>query len=244
MQATLIGASLGPGDPGLITRAAWSALTSGACWAWPVTGDGASHALGIVTRAGLTPPAAGLALHFPMTRDPRILARHWSDAAARVCERLRAGADVVFLVEGDASTYSTFGHLARAVQTLDPAIQVSVIPGVPSFQAAAAALAHPLVDGEEPLAIYSAPTAMLELHALLARFDVLVLLKVRPVLDELIDSLTELGLLHQAVFVERVGTPDERIVRDLSQLRGTQVHYLSLVLIHQDRRRGLGAGGV
>ncbi|MDD2669199.1 MAG: precorrin-2 C(20)-methyltransferase, partial [Zoogloea sp.] len=32
----LIGASLGPGDPQLITRRAWAALQSGARWLYPV----------------------------------------------------------------------------------------------------------------------------------------------------------------------------------------------------------------
>jgi precorrin-2/cobalt-factor-2 C20-methyltransferase len=242
MPGTLIAASLGPGDPGLITRAAWSALESARCWAWPITGDGASYALSIVTRGGLEPPPDGLALHFPMTRDPETLALHWAAAAEQVLARLHGGEDVVFLVEGDASTFSTFGHLARGVQALDPAIAVRVIPGVPSYHAAAAAAGAVLVDGEEPLAVYSAPEAMKELDALLERFDALVLLKVRPVLDPLIEVLTERSLLDRAVFVERVGTPEERILHDFASLRGSRVHYLSLILIRQDRRRGLGVG--
>jgi precorrin-2/cobalt-factor-2 C20-methyltransferase len=241
MSGTLIGASLGPGDPGLITRAAWSALECTRTWAWPISGEGGSYALSIVTRAGLAPPPDGLALHFPMTRDPEILACHWAAAAEQVLARLQAGEDVCFLVEGDASTYSTFGHLARGVQALDPGIRIQVIAGVPSYHAAAAAAGQPLVDGEEPLAVYSAPEAMKELDRLLDRFDALVLLKVRPVLDHLIDALTERSLLDQAVFIERLGAPDERIVRDLATLRGSRVHYLSLVLIRQDRGRGLGA---
>ena len=32
MPGTLITASLGPGDPGLVTRAAWSALERTRCW--------------------------------------------------------------------------------------------------------------------------------------------------------------------------------------------------------------------
>jgi precorrin-2/cobalt-factor-2 C20-methyltransferase len=39
----------------------------------------------------------------------------------------------VFLVEGDASTHATFGHLARAVRALAPEVQVEVLAGVPSF---------------------------------------------------------------------------------------------------------------
>ncbi len=175
-----------------------------------------------------------------MTRDPETLARAWTEAAMQVVERLHAGEDVVFLVEGDASTYSTFGHLARAVRALDPGLEVRIIPGVSSFSAAAAAIGQPLADGEEPLAVYAAPEAMRDLDTLLTTFDALVLLKVRPVLDALIASLDARGLLDCAVFIECVGTPDERIVRDLTTLRGTRVQYLSLVLIRQDRARGLG----
>lgn len=238
----LIGASLGPGDPGLITRAAWSALGSAPCWAWPTDRDGSSYALSIAECAGLAPPADRLPLHFPMTRDPETLALAWGAAAAQVAERLQAGTDVVFLVEGDASTYSTFGHLARAVRSLAPGIVVEVIPGVTSFNAAAAAAGEALADGEEALAVYSAPQAMTDLDGLLARFDALILLKVRPVLDGLVDALAARGVLDSAVFVERVGTPEERIVRNLAALRGQRVHYLSLVLIRRERRRGLGQG--
>jgi precorrin-2 C(20)-methyltransferase len=236
----LIGASLGPGDPELITRAAWSALVSGACWAWPIDAAGSSYALAIAQRAGLAAPARGLALHFPMTRDADALAGAWTTAAARVAERLAAGEDVVFLVEGDASTYSTFGHLARAVRACDPGVRVQVIPGVSSFNAAAATLGQALADGEEPLAVYSAPEAMRDLDVLLERFDALVLLKVRPVLDALIDALASRDMLGSAVFIERVGTPHERLIRDLARLRGESVHYLSLVLIRRERGRGLG----
>ena len=50
----LIGASLGPGDPDLITRRAWAAVTSGARWLYPVKkAEDASYALSIVERGGL-----------------------------------------------------------------------------------------------------------------------------------------------------------------------------------------------
>jgi precorrin-2/cobalt-factor-2 C20-methyltransferase len=241
MTGRLIGASLGPGDPGLITRATWSALTSPACWAWPINQEGGSYALSIVERAGLVVPTEGLALYFPMTRDHEALARSWTEAAVQVSARLHDGEDVVFLVEGDASTYSTFSHLARAVRALDPDLEVRIIPGVPSFNASAAATGQALADGEEPLAVYSAPEAMRDLDRILDAFDALVLLKVRPVLDDLIGALTARGLLDCAVFVERVGTPQERIVRDLNKLRGERVHYLSLILVRRERGRGLGA---
>ena len=75
----LIGASLGPGDPGLITRRAWAALQSGARWLYPVKkAEASSYALGIVQRGGLAVPDDAEALIFPMTRDPVALAKAWA----------------------------------------------------------------------------------------------------------------------------------------------------------------------
>ncbi|MDP3438552.1 MAG: SAM-dependent methyltransferase, partial [Azonexus sp.] len=127
----LIGASLGPGDPELITRRSWAVLQSGARWLYPVKkAEESSYALSIVERGGLAIPADAEELVFPMTRDAEILAKAWTRAAARTVELLAEGRDLVFLVEGDASTFATFGHLARVVRELVPNIEVETIPGV------------------------------------------------------------------------------------------------------------------
>jgi len=108
-KSKLIGVSLGSGDAGLITRRAWEAIQSDARWCYPVRKKGGrSHALGIVERAGLGIPEDAIELVFPMTHDAEVLARAWARAAALIVPILQAGRDVVFLVEGDASTFSTF----------------------------------------------------------------------------------------------------------------------------------------
>ena len=135
----LIGASLGPGDPELITRRAWAVLQSGARGLYPVKkAEESSYALSIVERGGLAMPGDAVELVFPMTRDAAILAKAWRRAAVQTVELLAEGRDLVFLVEGDASTFATFGHLARVVRELVPEIAVETIPGVSSFAAAAA----------------------------------------------------------------------------------------------------------
>jgi precorrin-2/cobalt-factor-2 C20-methyltransferase len=239
-KGKLIGASLGPGDPGLITRRAWEALQGPAHWTYPVRrkGDG-SYALDIARRAGLDLPAAHTPLVFPMTHDAEILARYWLQAAQTVLEILATGRDVVFLVEGDASTYSTFTYLARSVRALDGAIEAETIAGVPSYHASAACLGEPLTENDETLAILPAGYGVDTVERLLPEFDTLVLLKVKPLLDELIDLLERRGLLAHARFVEKVGTPEERVVHDVARLRGEKVNYLSLLLVRNpDRARG------
>jgi len=245
-RGRLIGCSLGPGDPDLITRRAWTALQSDARWIYPVTGPGAdSYALAIVRRAGLPVPSDALALHFPMTSAPAILALAWARAGAQCAELLAAGRDLLFLVEGDASTYSTFGHLARAVRGLasesgfgwvEEGVEVAVIPGVSSYHAAAARVGAPLVEEDDTLAIMPAAYGIAVIDQLIDTFDTLVLLKVKPLLDPLLDLLERRGLIDHACFVEKVGAPDERVVRAVATLRGASVAYLSLLLVRNPGR--------
>jgi precorrin-2/cobalt-factor-2 C20-methyltransferase len=233
----LIGVSLGPGDPGLITRAAWAALTGNGCWTYPVkkAGDD-SYALAIARRAGLALPADARALVFPMTTHAEVLARAWQQAATDCLALLATGRDVLFLVEGDASTYSTFGHLARAVRAADPAVEVATIAGVSSYAAAAARTGMPLAEADETLAVLPAAYGVEVIDRLLDHFDHLVLLKVKPQLEEVLDLLARRGLDAHAVYAEKVGSDDERIVTDVRTLRGSEIPYLSLLLLANPQR--------
>ena len=236
-KGCLRGVSLGPGDPGLITRRAWELLTGEGLWTYPVRKPGGdSFALDIAQRAGLAVPDAAIPLCFPMTHNAEILAKHWLAAAHIVLEQLEAGRDVCFLVEGDASTYSTFGHLARTVTALDAEIRVEVVAGVTSYQAAAAHLGLALADADDTLAILPAGYGIHTIDHLLDEFDTLVLLKVKPLLGDIIALLERRGLLPYASFVEKVGCPEERTVRDLTQIRHETVNYLSLLLVHNPNR--------
>ncbi len=234
----LIGASLGPGDPELITRRAWTVLNSGARWLYPVKkAEESSYALSIVTRGGLATPDDAVELVFPMTRDAEILAKAWARAAARTVELLAEGRDLVFLVEGDASTFATFGHLARVVRELVPEVEVETIPGVSSFAAAAATTGTTLAEEDETLAVIPAAYGVEVIDHLLDEFDTLVLLKVKPLVDEVLELLERRELLATSCFIEKVGSPDERIVRDVASLKGEKVNYLSLMLVQNPKRQ-------
>ena len=233
----LIGASLGPGDPELITRRAWSALQSGARWLYPVKkAEESSYALSIVERGGIATPGDAVELVFPMTRDAEILAKAWSRAAVQTVELLAEGRDLVFLVEGDASTFATFGHLARVVRELAPEVEVETIPGVSSFAAAAATTGVTLAEEDETFAIIPAAYGVEVINHLLDEFDTLALLKVKPLIDEIIELLEQRDLLATSVFIEKVGSPEERVIRDIASLKGSKVNYLSLMLVQNPKR--------
>ena len=237
MSGKLYGVSLGPGDPGLITRKAWDLLHHEAYWAYPVRKkQGESYALKIAQSAGLTVPENSMALVFPMTHDKQILVKYWLQAAQITMEKLQQGNDVVFLVEGDASTYSTFQHLAKTVHGLDQTMQIETIPGVPSFNAAAARAEMPLADTDDTVAIIPAGYGIKIIEQLLDDFDTLVLLKVKPLLDEIIELLDRRSLLQQSCFIEKAGSAEERVVHDVESLKGKKVNYLSLLMVHNRHR--------
>ncbi|HGP6028249.1 TPA: precorrin-2 C(20)-methyltransferase, partial [Vibrio cholerae O1] len=188
LYGKLIGASLGPGDPELITRRSWAVLQSNARWIYPVKKAAeVSYALSIVERSGLPIPADAVELVFPMTRDAELLAKAWLRAAEQTVALLAEGRDLVFLVEGDASTFATFGHLARVARELAPEIEVETIPGVSSFAAAAATTGMPLAEEDETLAIIPAAYGTGVIDHMLDEFDTLILLKVKPLLDEVLE---------------------------------------------------------
>ena len=60
--------------------------------------------------------------------------------------------------------------------------------------------------------------------------------KVKPLIDEVIELLERRELLASSVFIEKVGAPDERIVRDVASLKGEKVNYLSLLLVQNPKR--------
>lgn len=237
----LIGVSLGPGDPALITRRAWQLLErSDALWTYPIRSTKTdSYALGIVQRSGLPLPPAHQPLLFPMTHDVEKLTRHWLRAAQTVLPALQAGQDVLFLVEGDASTYATFGHLERTLRALEAGVQVEIVPGITSFHASCARLQIPFAEQDDTAAIVPAAYGIEMVERMLDDFDTLVLMKVKPLLDELIDLLERRGLIEHCCFVEKAGAPEERVVRDVRELKGEKVNYLSLLLVkNPGRERG------
>jgi precorrin-2/cobalt-factor-2 C20-methyltransferase len=160
---------------------------------------------------------------------------HRDEAAAHIGAILSTGRDVAFITEGDPLLYSTFIHLYRRLRAASPPVRVEIVPGVTSVTAAAAVAGLPLADGTERLAVVPATCGYERLRAALRDFDTVVLLKVSPVFDRVLDLLEELNLLESAVYVSRAGTPEQRVEADVRALRRQPLDYLSLILVKTTR---------
>ncbi len=122
----LIGISLGPGDPQLMTFKAAAALRE--CTKVFVPGEMAAD----LARPYCDP----VLLEFPMIEDPKELDRIWHENARAVAGFAAEGM-AGFACIGDVNTFSTFSHLKQVMRKGWPEIRVESIPGVGAVPAMA-----------------------------------------------------------------------------------------------------------
>ena len=224
-MATLYGLGVGPGDPDLITLKALKILQAAPVIAYPATTSGESMA-----RAIAAPHIPGGRVELPFAIDIRSAhdanESHYDGAAQAVAAHLRAGRDVAVLCEGDPFLYGSFMYLFARLAADWPTV---IVPGISSLNAAAAALARPLVSGNESLTLIPATLDEAELTARLKSCDAAAILKIGRHLAKLRRALDASGLSARADYVERIGFPEQRQF-PLSELSGDVAPYFSIVL--------------
>jgi precorrin-2/cobalt-factor-2 C20-methyltransferase len=229
---TLYGLGVGPGDPELITVKAYRILRDTPVIAFPRKRTGErSYALTIVETYLDPAQKEMVGLTFPMTRDAETLAREWNKTIEIVYRHLESGKDVAFVTEGDPMLYSTFIHMKRLMETLHPEVRVESVPGISSVNASASRLGIPLADGDETVAIVPATDDREQMRQALLTHECVIFIKVAKVMDMMIELLQELGLLRQAAVVHKVTGSEERIYTDVAALRGSDLGYLTLMVV-------------
>lgn len=229
---TLYGVGVGPGDPELLTVKAYRVLKEAPVIAYPRKRSGSrSYALEVAERYVNPAEKNMLGLVFPMTRDETLLRKKWQETVDAVWEWLRRGQSVAFVTEGDPMLYSTFIHLSRLMQAQHPDVRVRSIPGISSVNAAASRFGVPLADADEVVAIVPARADREAMRHALIHHDCVVFIKVAKVLDMMLDLLAELGLTANAVVATKLTSEEEQIWRNVEDLRGNDLNYLTLMVV-------------
>jgi precorrin-2/cobalt-factor-2 C20-methyltransferase len=235
---TFYGVGVGPGDPGLITVKGLEILRGvEVIFAARTKEEEQSLAFDIV-RGHLEDPRV-VYLHFPMTRDRDALQRAWEESAEEVLKALGEGHDAAFVTLGDPLTYSTYGYLLNTLKSKAPDVRIVTIPGVTSFNAAAALANIPLAEGEESLFVVSGALGGERLRKVIEATENVVLLKTYRKFDHIYQTLEELDLLDRATCISSCGMEGETVVQDLRELKGKKMPYLSLVIV---KKKGKGDG--
>lgn len=233
MIGKLYGVGVGPGDPELITVKAFRTLKEADVIAYPKKLRGSkSYAHRIIDCYFQPEEKDMLGLVFPMTKDPDILEKKWTETVELVWEQLTQGKDVAFVTEGDPLLYSTFIHMMNMMKRAHPEVEISMIPGISSINGAASRLGIPLAEGDDHVAIIPAREDYELMRKVIEENDCVIFIKVAKVIDLMLQVLRDLDLLDKASVVTKV-TSSEEIVWNINELDGADLEYLTLMVVRK-----------
>jgi precorrin-2/cobalt-factor-2 C20-methyltransferase len=229
---TLYAVGVGPGDPELLTRKGERILRHADIIVAPVSNPAEISVALETVRQFLDEERQEIIIHqFPMTSDTVRLVPAWQEVAALIASRVEAGRDVAFITIGDPLFYSTFIYLLRIFQVSYPHIPVEVVPGISSIHASAAQALIPLAEGDERMIIIPATAGVVKITDALAKYETVVMLKVKPVYKDILQLLRKTGREDSTLFVERVGSMQQKILTDFAEIATQTPDYLSLMIV-------------
>jgi precorrin-2 C20-methyltransferase/precorrin-3B C17-methyltransferase len=239
----LYGVGLGPGDPELVTLKV--ARLIGAA-------DVIAYHQGVGKQSNARRIAVGLfpegvveeVLQYPVTTGTTdhpggyagAMAAFYEECAARLSAHLEAGRDVVILAEGDPLFYGSYMYMH---DRLADRFETEVVPGVPAFAAATAAVASPLVRLTDVLTILPGTLPEPELARRLADTDGAIIMKLGRTFPAVVSALRQAGRLDGALYVERASMPEERWL-SVADVDASSVPYFSLIVVPGDTKPARG----
>ncbi|TYL49552.1 precorrin-3B C(17)-methyltransferase [Nocardioides sp. BGMRC 2183] len=228
---------IGPGDPELITFKAARVIGSAAVVAYHAGVRKQSHARRIA--AELIPSGAvEEELRYPVTTGTTdhpggyagALAEFYAACAERLAVHLDAGRDVVLLAEGDPLFYGSSMYLH---DRFSGRYRTEVVPGIPAFSAATAAIGAPLVRQKDALTVLPGTLPEAELARRLADTDGAVIMKLGRTFPAVRSALEQAGRLDGAWYVERASMPEQRL-SPVAEVDPASVPYFSLIVVPGD----------
>lgn len=226
----LYGVGVGPGDPQLLTLKA-VAIFRKVQVIFAITGPNSQESVsgGILKELGdCRARRENLLFSMAGSMEERIAC--WEQAAQRVTEVLAAGEDAAIAILGDPLIYSTFGYLRRQILRRLPEAPIEVVPGITSFQAAAALRGEPLVENREILTVIPALENSGANREALKNTDTAVLLKTYRNRDDHIRQVIETMAPASLLYAARIGHNGAVLETDPGAIAALPADYLSLLI--------------
>ncbi|MCG8471897.1 MAG: precorrin-2 C(20)-methyltransferase [Desulfobacterales bacterium] len=233
-RGTLYGIGVGPGDPDLITIKAVKAMAE-VDVIFTASSSKNSFSLAVeIAQPHLPQEVEVVVLPFPMTKDKEVMGKAWNENADTIAAVLDQGKNAAFLTLGDPLTYSTFGYIAQCMQKSYPDYPMVTISGITSFQAAAARINTPLVEGEETLMITSGAYGGAHVRRVAEGAENVVLLKAYKNVDDIAEALSESNLLDHSCAVKKCGREGEEVIWNVGDLKEIKPDYWTLIIAKQN----------
>jgi precorrin-2 C20-methyltransferase/precorrin-3B C17-methyltransferase len=231
----LYGVGLGPGDPELVTVKAARLIGAADVVAYHSARHGRSIARSIAAPY-LSGDQIEEQLVYPVTTETTdhpggyqaAIEEFYERAAARLMAHLARGRDVVLLAEGDPLFYSSYMHMHKRISGR---FRTEVVPGVTSVSAASAALAMPLVEGDDVLTVLPGTLGREELARRLSGAGAAAIMKISRSYADVREALKESGRLPQAYYVERASGGTEQLIEPAGDVDPAAVPYMSIIVV-------------
>jgi len=236
-QGILYGIGVGPGDPDLITLKAVKIL-SRVDMVFAASSAKNSHSQAVeIARPHLKASVPIQMIPFPMTRRRQAMEAAWQDNARTVIQVLEQGKNAAFITLGDCMTYSTYGYVLKHIQKLAPHIEICSIPGITSYQAAAARINTPLVEGEESMTLLSGVTGGDRFREISDRTDNVIFLKAYKNAGDIVKTLDEAGMAGKSVGIVKCGLEGEQIIPNVNVFQEKKPDYWTLIISKKNGHR-------
>ena len=230
-KGSFFAVGVGPGDPELMTIKAIKTIENADVIVVPTTETGNNTAMKIAE--DYVKDKNIVSCHMPMSK--KLATHNWeeienyhNESADIIGKLLDEGKDVAFLTLGDPTVYSTVMYVHRILDKRG--YHTEIVPGITSFCAAAARLNVSLCEKDEMLHII--PATFTDLDKIEKYDGTKVLMKSGKTIMKVKEKLSEDG----AMMVEKATMPDEKIYKDLNDLKEPS-SYFSLVILHSKERQ-------
>lgn len=167
--------------------------------------------------------------HFPMNYNTEELKNSWQTIADEIEQDVKEGKMVGFVTIGDPMVYSTYIYLLKI---LKDKINITTIPGITSFLDIASRNNFPLVEGDDPLIVLPATMDMDKLKSYIKNENSIVIMKVYKSFDVVGLILSE-RLEHCCLAVSNSSKEDERVYKNIRDLKKEDVSYFTTILINK-----------